>query len=177
MFRVRCHDLKTDVALDPVEFDSVLCCSGHFSCPQLPSHDGAEHFEGRILHSRDYRRVCEVGGAWNLSQAELANSSVYCRNAGEFRGLRVVVVGASFSAEDISCQLGRAVGGARKVFVSHRRPTPIGHNWPPGIVEERPELKSFSAAGVEFVDGTREEAIDAVVLATGYVHHYPFMQV
>ena len=56
------------------EFDYVVVGSGHFSTPNVVSFPGLETFPGRILHSHDFR------------------------NAGEFKGQRVLVVGSSYSA-------------------------------------------------------------------------------
>ena len=36
-------------------------------------------------------------------------------------------------------------------------------------------MKRFTATGVEFVDGTAEDDIDVVVLATGYSFGFPFI--
>ncbi len=88
--------------------------------------------------------------------------------------MTVLVVGASYSADDIACQL-VTLGGAEKVLVSHRKPEPLGYKWPAGV-EERKEVRHFSEDSVTFKDGATD-TIDAVILATGYIHHYPFMQV
>jgi dimethylaniline monooxygenase (N-oxide forming) len=36
-------------------FDVVLVCNGHYSAPILPKYDGWEVFQGKQLHSHDYR--------------------------------------------------------------------------------------------------------------------------
>ena len=55
-----------------------------------------------------------------------------------------------------------------------RRLEPLGYKWPRGV-EERKEVDRFHTSKVDFKDGTSEH-IDAVIYATGYKHHYPFMQ-
>jgi trimethylamine monooxygenase len=105
----------------------------------------------------------------NLINVHLLSS----RNAKEFKGLTVLVVGASYSAEDIACQMVN-IGGAKRVLISHRKPEPIGYAWPAGI-EERCDIDRFDSKGVTFKDGSNEE-VDAVILATGFINQFPFMQ-
>ena len=62
-------------------FDAVVVCNGHYSVPRRPALPGAARFPGRVLHSHSYRE-----------------------NAA-YAGLRVVVVGASASGEDISREI------------------------------------------------------------------------
>ncbi|XP_005099109.1 flavin-containing monooxygenase 5 [Aplysia californica] len=44
-----------------------------------------------------------------------------------------------------------------------------------GSIKIKTDIKRFTATGVEFVDGTSEEDIDAVILATGYSFGFPFI--
>ena len=44
-----------------------------------------------------------------------------------------------------------------------------------GTVKVKADIAEFKETSVKFVDGTVEEDIDAVVLATGYVFGFPFM--
>ncbi len=54
--------------------------TGHFSVPNTPKWPGFDQFEGRILHSHDFR------------------------DAKEFSGKDILVIGTSYSAEDIALQ-------------------------------------------------------------------------
>ena len=45
-----------------------------------------------------------------------------------------------------------------------------------GMVVVKPDIKRFTETGVEFVDGTVEENIDVIFLATGYVFGFPFLE-
>lgn len=55
-------------------FDAVLLCNGHFSVPYVPKITGHEIFNGRQMHSHDYRtadiftneRVLVIGGHYSL---------------------------------------------------------------------------------------------------------------
>ena len=44
-----------------------------------------------------------------------------------------------------------------------------------GTVSIRDNISRFNERGVEFVDGSREDAIDVVILATGYTFSFPFL--
>lgn len=37
------------------EFDAVMCCNGHYSCPRLPEFSGIERYKGKLLHSHNFR--------------------------------------------------------------------------------------------------------------------------
>mmetsp|Transcript_70119 Transcript_70119/g.196250 ORF Transcript_70119/g.196250 Transcript_70119/m.196250 type:complete len:159 (+) Transcript_70119:540-1016(+) len=71
-------------------FDYVVVCSGHFSTPNVPYWPGFDKFEGRILHAHDFR------------------------DALEFKDKDVLIVGTSYSAEDIGSQVGVSVTHAPK---------------------------------------------------------------
>jgi trimethylamine monooxygenase len=127
-------------------FDYVIVATGHFSVPNLPEYPGFEQFPGRILHSHDFR------------------------DAQEFADRDLLVVGGSYSAEDIALQTKKY--GARSVTISFRS-TPMGFPWPEGI-EEVPLLTHVDGKTVHFTDGTTRD-VDAIILCTGYRHHFPFM--
>ena len=127
-------------------FDRVVVASGHFSVPNVPRFDGFELFPGRVLHAHDFR------------------------DANEFRGKDVLLVGSSYSAEDIGTQCHKY--GARSITFSYRT-KPMGFDWPAGF-EERPLLSRVAGRTAHFIDGSSRE-IDAVVLCTGYQHHFPFL--
>lgn len=52
----------------------------------------------------------------------------------------------------------------------------LGNRIANGTVIVKADVKKFTATGVEFVDGTFEDNIDEVVLATGYVFGFPFIE-
>lgn len=128
------------------EFDYVIVATGHFSTPNMPSYDGFDRFPGRILHSHDFR------------------------DAREFTGRDLLVVGSSYSAEDIALQSKKY--GARSVTISYRS-NPMDFSWPQGI-EEVPLLSRVDGNTVHFVDGTTRD-VDAIVLCTGYQHSFGFV--
>nr|KAG5706619.1 hypothetical protein BaRGS_005689 [Batillaria attramentaria] len=52
----------------------------------------------------------------------------------------------------------------------------LGNRIACGSVKIKADVKRFTATGVEFVDGTFEDSIDLVVLATGYIFGFPFIE-
>ncbi len=127
-------------------FDCVVVATGHFSTPNVPYFEGLEKFPGRVLHAHDFR------------------------SADEFKGKNVLVIGASYSAEDIGIQCHKY--GAASITFSHRT-KPMGFDWPEGF-KEVPLLTRMVGKTAHFKDGSSRE-VDAVVLCTGYKHHFPFL--
>ncbi|GLY66394.1 flavin-containing monooxygenase [Amycolatopsis taiwanensis] len=127
-------------------FDHVIVASGHFSTPNLPAFEGFARFPGRIMHSHDFR------------------------DAQEFSGRDLLVIGSSYSAEDIALQAKKY--GAASVTISYRT-KPMGFGWPDGI-EEVPLLSKMDGKVAYFADGT-SRAVDAIVLCTGYQHSLGFI--
>lgn len=48
------RDLVND-SIEMQEFDAVMCCNGHYSCPRIPSIFGQDLYRGKILHSHSFR--------------------------------------------------------------------------------------------------------------------------
>jgi trimethylamine monooxygenase len=146
MFSVTVQDQEKDVEYTE-EFDHVIVASGHFSTPNVPEFPGFSSFNGRILHAHDFR------------------------DAMEFKGKDILIVGSSYSAEDIGSQCWKY--GAKTITTSYRT-APMGYKWPDNW-EEKPLLTGVDKNTVSFSDGTQKE-VDAIILCTGYLHHFPFME-
>jgi len=129
------------------EFEHVIVCTGHFSTPYVPKIENIENFDGRVLHGHDFK------------------------NANEFKDKNVLVVGGSYSAEDIGLQCYKY--GAKSVTSCYRT-KPIGFKWPPGYVEKSNIVRTEGKT-CYFKDGTTNE-IDAIILCTGYLHSFPFLE-
>ncbi len=144
-FTVTAHDRVNDRMYDEV-FDYVVVASGHFSTPHVPFFEGVASFGGRVMHAHDFR------------------------DALEFKDKDILIVGRSYSAEDIGSQCWKY--GAKSVTVSYRS-KPIGFAWPERF-EERPLLQKLDGKTAYFKDGTTKQ-VDALILCTGYLHHFPFL--
>ncbi len=144
-FSVTMRDLA-NASLVTEEFDYVVVATGHFSVPNVPNFKGFDTFNGRLLHAHDYR------------------------DAREFAGMDVLIIGTSYSAEDIASQCYKY--GAKSLTISHRTAA-TGFHWPDSF-EEVPLLTHVEGDDAYFKDGTSKH-IDAIILCTGYLHHFPFM--
>lgn len=49
-------DLPNDKFITEI-YDAVFVCNGHFFKPNIPIIDGADKFNGKIIHSHDVRRL------------------------------------------------------------------------------------------------------------------------
>jgi len=88
----------------------------------------------------------------------------------EFKGKDVLIVGTSYSAEDIGSQCWKY--GAKTITVAHRT-APMGFNWPSNW-QEVPILERVDETTAYFKDGSQAR-VDAIILCTGYKHHFPFL--
>lgn len=145
LFTVTVHDFAKDSVYSET-FDNVIVASGHFSTPNVPEFPGFAQFNGRIVHAHDFR------------------------DAREFAGKDVLIVGTSYSAEDIGSQCWKY--GANSVTVSYRT-APMGFHWPNNW-QEVPLLTHVDGRKVFFADGTSRE-VDAIILCTGYKHYFNFL--
>jgi len=128
------------------EFDHVVVANGHFSTPNVPQFEGFETFNGRVLHAHDFR------------------------DAVEFKDKDILLIGTSYSAEDIGSQCWKY--GAKTITVSHRT-APMGFHWPDNW-KEVPLLTKVEKNTAYFKDGSTAD-VDAIILCTGYLHHFPFL--
>lgn len=144
-FTVIAHDLEANAETSET-FDYVIVATGHFSVPNAPEFPGFDTFNGRILHAHDFR------------------------DAREFVDKDLLLIGTSYSAEDIGSQCWKY--GARSITVSHRT-APMGFKWPDNW-KEVPLLQKVEGNSATFADGSTAR-VDAIVLCTGYQHHFPFL--
>ncbi len=144
-FEVTARDTVADAETREI-YDYVVVANGHFSTPNVPYYPGFQSFKGRVLHAHDFR------------------------DALEFEGQDLLILGTSYSAEDIGSQCWKY--GAKSITVAHRT-APMGYDWPDNW-QEVPALVKVDGNTAHFKDGTTKE-VDAVILCTGYKHHFPFM--
>lgn len=144
-FAVTVRDLKEDL-LCTEEFDYVVVATGHFSTPNAPYFEGLNQFPGRVMHAHDFRDACE------------------------FAGKDLLLIGSSYSAEDIGTQCHKY--GAKSVTFSYRS-QPMGFAWPDSF-KEVPLLTKVVGKTAYFKDGSSQD-VDAIILCTGYQHHFPFL--
>lgn len=144
-FTITAHDQINDTTYEET-FDYLICASGHFTTPNTPHYEGFETFKGRILHAHDFRDACE------------------------FVDKDLLLIGASYSAEDIGSQCWKY--GAKSITTSYRS-APMGFRWPDNW-DEVPALLRIDGNTAHFKDGTSRE-VDAIILCTGYQHFFNFL--
>ncbi|QDQ26086.1 monooxygenase [Chitinimonas arctica] len=177
-FMLRCADGSRFQA------SAVIVASGAFGTPYTPAIPGLDRFQGRQLHSGQYR------------------------NPADFTGKRVVVIGGANSGVQIAHELAPIA----KVTLASRRPIKffpqriLGldfHFWlsltrlertrwlddqstpvlddgsyqraiKAGVPERRPMFREATENGVVWADG-RHERVDALLFATGFRPHAPYL--
>lgn len=77
---VTVRNIGTGITSDKI-FDFVMVCNGHYFKPLLPTFPGLNKFQGKVMHSHDYKSI------------------------HGFEDKRVLVVGIGNSAADVACEV------------------------------------------------------------------------
>lgn len=171
-----------------VSGEAVIAASGSFANPHEPQLPGREDFAGRVLHVAQYRspetfsgqRVLVVGAGNSAVQVahELTQSarvSLAVRDDVRFAPQKVAGrdlhwwlrrTGADLLPPSV---LSRVVTGTPVIDTGTYR-TALQS----GRLEQRPMFTTFTPQGVLWADGTQEH-VDAVIFATGYRPHLPYL--
>ena len=147
-FKVRVKHLPTDA--ESVErFTHVIVATGSFQYANTPDCPGLEQFKGPVLHSKDVKHM------------------------EDFKGKRILMIGARWSAEDLALQAHKF--GAKSIVISWRT-MPHGQGWFefPKTITQHPQIEKVVNNTVYFKDGHHAD-FDMVIFCTGYRAHYPFM--
>ena len=144
-FIITSQNLQTKEGKQEI-FDYLVIASGHFSVPNQPTYPGVDEFNGRVMHAHDFR------------------------DAVGFKGQKMLLIGNSYSAEDIALQCHKY--GVKDISLSYRS-KPTGYNWPKGI-REIPQFVKFENGLFYFKDGSTD-TFDVLMFCTGYQHHFPYL--
>ncbi|XP_069108584.1 uncharacterized protein [Argopecten irradians] len=142
---VKYFDVRKKEAVHSEVFDAVIVCSGQHEKSYVPEIEGVDEFQGDVSHSHNYRTP-EI-----------------------YKGKNVVILGASFSGQDIAVGIS---SHAKQVYLSHLK-DPLTTDLPANIVEKT-GIKRMTKNGVVFLDDT-QAAVDALVLCTGFLSQFPFL--
>ncbi|WP_063126204.1 flavin-containing monooxygenase [Nocardia fusca] len=166
----------------------VIAATGSFGSPSLPAIAGREEFGGRILHAGEYRNPAEFAGR-RVVVVGAGNSAVQI--AAELAEHAEVVLASRAPVKFVpqrplgrdmhfwftitgfdAAPLGRIVKEAptQPVFDTGRYRAALDAGRP----ERREMFTAFEPEGVVWPDGTRTP-VDAVVFATGYNPHLPYL--
>jgi dimethylaniline monooxygenase (N-oxide forming) len=149
-WQITVRDLPND-KYTTVIADKVLICVG-LSVAWMPKIEGQSEFNGKVIHSRDYR------------------------NTKMFEGEKVLVIGSGLSSFDMMfgiAQVAQRVAWAHKINESYG----LTVNFElPKNVDQRPKVKRITRDGAEFEDGGIEK-FSIIAFATGYDFSFPFLSV
>ncbi|KAK2387717.1 hypothetical protein P8452_25834 [Trifolium repens] len=149
---VRSKEKNSEKVVEEV-FDAVVVATGHYSQPKLPSIKGMDTWKRKQIHSHIYR------------------------TPEPFHNEVVVVVGNSFSGQDLAMEL---VGVAKEVHISARSLHTVYEGLKKVISKHdtlhlHPQIDTLEEDGrVIFLDGTCIKA-DTIVYCTGYSYSFPFL--
>jgi dimethylaniline monooxygenase (N-oxide forming) len=134
---------------ETLKFDGILICTGHFHSGFIPAYEGRKEFEGKQIHSHDYRSP-EV-----------------------FKSEKILLIGGNFSAVDIVQQTSKH---AESITWSHHlKDQPdlqaFGLN-----VTQKPDVARLIQNGAEFIDGSNRD-FTVIIYCTGYEYKFPFLSV
>ena len=147
----RLHDdewiVSTPDATD--RFDGLVVCNGHYSVPHVPDLPGIDGFNGRILHSHNYREPTP------------------------FVDRTVALLGTAASGVDLAKEIGDV---ARKVYWSgptfesltddRRRADNVTY---------AATVERFDGDRLVFRNGKVSEPVDDFVFCTGFHYRFPFL--
>ncbi|KAJ4138777.1 hypothetical protein NW768_002650 [Fusarium equiseti] len=145
-------------------FDAIVVATGHYSLPCIPDTPGLAkwkvHFGDAVIHTKQYRRpeqftsktVLVIGGgasAYDICReaSETAKKVIHCTRGGNFD------LPGSMFPESVE-----HVGGVEKFAL------------------EKNETTGSVNGHVLLNDGQTLDDIDSLVLATGHITSYPFLQ-
>jgi cation diffusion facilitator CzcD-associated flavoprotein CzcO len=137
---------------DSEEYDAVVIANGHNDHPYVPSVPGLADWKSRLPNT--------------------IRHSKYYNTPDEYKGKKVLVVGAASSGLDILTQLLRVTA---PVYLSSTSPSWVGEE--DDIVNiGRIAKYDVETRSVEDVYGNRIDGIDIVIFCTGYLYAFPFME-
>ena len=144
-------------------FRSVVVCNGHYDKINEAHFKGEENFKGEIIHSK------------------------YFNDPSLFSDKRVLIVGANVSAADIASLILKKQQPNPKLIVSVRDEESLLTGIRKIIFKNlkreqsgvlfKPNIKHFHPNGhsVVFLNGDQVDHVDVVILGTGYLYSFPFL--
>lgn len=138
-----------DCNLEEELFDNIVVCSGHHSKPFTPDIKGIHNFQGVKMHSSDYPKT----------------------SPDFFKDKRVLVLGARFSAMDISREVAQY---ASQVIISDRNLVDEMRFY--DKIHHVPSVSRILEDGsVVLSNDHRVSGVDIILFCTGFVYDFPFL--
>jgi dimethylaniline monooxygenase (N-oxide forming) len=129
-------------------YDAVFVCNGHYNAPLTPQYAGQDLFEGKQMHSHDYRCA-----------APFANESV-------------LIIGAGPSGRDAVSDIQHVA--TTVTWSHHLENLPLAKFR--DNVNRKPDVSHLTKDGAFFIDGSYQ-ACSVIVYCTGYRYTFPFLSV
>nr|WP_216094555.1 FAD-dependent oxidoreductase [Jiangella alba] len=161
---------------------AVANATGTWTRPHWPFYPGASEFQGRQLHSSQYRgpasfagqRVVVVGGGHSAAHvlsevADVAASVTWVtRRPPEFRGGDFTQADGRAVIADVDARVRAGLPPLSVVAVTGLGYTSVVREaMEKGVLKPRPMFTRLVPSGVEFADGTVQDA-DVIIWATGF---------
>ena len=159
----------------------IINATGTWETPFIPHYPGAERFEGRQLHTRDYRGADEftgkhviiVGGGISAIQlldeiSRVARTTWVTRRPPEFRTGPFDEAAGRAAVAIVEDRVRRGLPPSSVVSVTGLPVTPaIEAMRARGVLERRPMFSEITEDGVRWADGASVSA-DAILWCTGF---------
>lgn len=142
------RDLKRNI-FETVNYDAILVCNGHYNTPFIPDYEGRDVFEGKQIHSHDYR----------------------C--AGPYKNESVLIIGNGPSGRDAVLDIQHV---AENVTWSHHFESGSLINNLRNNVSQKSDILKLSKDGAIFIDGSYQK-FSVILYCTGYRYTFPFLSV
>lgn len=159
----------------------IINATGTWETPVVPSYPGAERFEGRQLHTHDYRTAAEfagqhvivVGGGISALQlldeiSKVTTTTWVTRREPQFRD-------TPFTPEDGRAAVAIVEDRVRRGLIPGSVVSVTGIPWTPallaardrGVLHRLPMFSEITEHGVRWEDGTEQRA-DVILWNTGF---------
>ena len=147
-----------------MEFDKVIVCNGHFTVPNIPKIKNSEIFEGKIMHSHNFRRP----------------------DSAEFLNKKILIIGINVSGIDLLVQfisnpiLSHGIDIDKIYMAGNTKYLEKSEDFSEyykneKIILKKGRIREFKTDGVIFEDKS-EAIIDIVIYCTGYKYSIPFIK-
>jgi cation diffusion facilitator CzcD-associated flavoprotein CzcO len=177
----RFERLRVETDREAFSAGGIINATGTWETPQIPDYRGAALFQGRQLHSRDYRTAAEfagqhvviVGSGISALQhldeiSQVTTTSWVTRREPQFRD-------RPFTPEDGRAAVAIVEDKVRNGLIPGSVVSVTGIPWTPalraaaarGALKRLPMFSEITAHGVRWPDGTEQRA-DVILWATGF---------
>ncbi|KAG8974280.1 hypothetical protein FRC05_007704 [Tulasnella sp. 425] len=141
----------------------------------VAGHSQVERFDHLAVANGHYNKPCEPDlpglQEWGAAEGRDVMHSIWYRGPSAYAGKRVVVVGGGHSGRDLSIEIAQV---AAETYHSVKGFVRVDTTDP----KQRSPPERFEVEGngkVIYTDGSADEGIDVVILATGYEHNVSFL--